>query len=334
MVTTSNHIEKNTLTIFVPVFNEADSLPKLFSKLIEIDKKFRDINVILEILIHDNSSADTSWELITNWSAHFSNFRAYRFNRNIGYQQSLTLSFAKASGSAMVVYQSDQQDPIELVFEMYELWKQGNKCIVGVAKNRADGIAEKIGRRVFVRLFKTASDIKIKEWFTDFYLLDQSLYQQFAELPLLNQFIRGRIIESFTIDKFIPYDRLPRMSGKSKFNFAGKYSLALDALLLHSSKVIRKVTIFGVSLSTIGFIFGVIFSAIFYNNGDHIRFAIAMTGSIVIMLSSILIILLGVVLEFLIRIHKRLHSSVDSVNFIPTLISETIEIANLQRSKL
>ena len=78
----------------------------------------------------------------------------------------------------------------------------------------------------------------------------------------------------------------------------------------------------------------VIFSAIFYNNGDHIRFAIAITGSIGIMLSSILIILLGVVLEFLIRIHKRLHSSVDSINFIPTLISETIEIANLQRSKL
>lgn len=328
MNSVQNNSEHKTLTIFIPVFNEAESLPKLFSDLLIVDKKFRDINVILEILIHDNSSSDMSWELITNRSAQFLNFRAYRFNKNIGYQQSLALSFTKASGLALIVYQSDQQDPIDLVFEMYELWKQGNKCIVGVAKNRADGIAEKIGRLVFVRLFKTASDIKIKEWFTDFYLLDQALYKQFAELPLLNQFIRGRIIESFTIDKFIPYDRLPRLSGKSKFNFAGKYSLALDALLLHSSRVIRKVTIFGVSLSIIGFIFGVIFSVIFYNNSDHIRFAIAVTGSIGILLSSMLIILLGVVLEFLIRIHKRLHSSIESVNFIQKLISETIEITN------
>ena len=323
-----NKSEHKTLTIFLPVFNEAESLPKLFSELLIVDKKFRDINVILEILIHDNSSSDASWELITNWSGRFSNFRAYRFNKNIGYQQSLTLSFAKASGAAFIVYQSDQQDPIELVFEMYELWKQGNKCIVGVAKNRADGIAEKIGRFIFVRLFKTASDIKIKQWFTDFYLLDQTFYKQFAELPLLNQFIRGRIIESFTIDKFISYDRLPRLNGESKFNFAGKYSLALDALLLHSSRVIRKVTIFGVSFSIIGFIIGVIFSVIYYNNDDQIRFAIAVTGSIGILLSSMLIILLGVVLEFLIRIHKRLHSSIESVNYIPKLISETIEITN------
>ena len=333
MNNTQDESTPKTLTIFVPVFNEAESLPKLFSKLLIVDKNFRDINVSLEILIHDNSSSDISWDLITTWSTHFPNFRAYRFNKNIGYQQSLTLSFAKASGLALIVYQSDQQDPIELVFEMYELWEQGNKCIVGVAKNRADGIAEKIGRLVFVRLFKTASDIKIKEWFTDFYLLDQTLYEQFADLPLFNQFIRGRIIESFTIDKFIPYDRLPRLSGKSKFNFAGKYSLALDALLLHSSKVIRKITIFGVSLSIIGFIIGVISSVIFYNNSDHIRFAIAVTGSIGILLSSMLIILLGVVLEFLIRIHQRLHSSIESVNFIPKLISETIEITNSQMRK-
>jgi dolichol-phosphate mannosyltransferase len=328
-----NKLKYKTLTIFIPLFNEAESLPKLFSDLLIVDKKFRDMNVTLEILIHDNSSSDMSWELITKWSVHFSNFRAYRFNRNIGYQQSLTLSFAKASGLALIVYQADQQDPIELVFEMYELWRQGNKCIVGVAKNRADGIAEKIGRLVFVRLFKTASDIKIKKWFTDFYLLDQTLYEQFADLPLLNQFIRGRIIENFIIDRFIPYDRLPRLSGKSKFNFAGKYSLALDALLLHSSKIIRKITIFGVSLSIIGFIIGIIFSVIFHNNNDHIRFAIAVTGSIGILLSSMLIILLGVVLEFLIRIHKRLHSSTESINFIPKLISESIEIANSQRWK-
>jgi len=282
-------------------------------------------------LIHDNFSSDSSWSLITVWANNRKYVKAYRFSRNIGYQQSLTLSFNHATGSAFVVLQSDRQDPIDLIINMYDSWKFGNKCVVGVAKNRAEGISEKIGRFVFVWLFRKTSDLKLDKWFTDFYLLDKSLYKQFESLPLTNQFIRGRIIESFKIDQFLTYDRMPRRKGVSKFNFAKKYSLALDGLLLHGSKIIRRLVVSGVFVFFIGILAGLIFYLFFFQIDDGVNLAMGVIGAVALILNGFVIVLIGISLEYLIRLHQRLQSSESTNNQKTYLIAETINLNSPKR---
>jgi hypothetical protein len=308
----NNYGQDNLITIFVPIYNEERSILKLFSELIELSNKINNEGTSVEILIHDNSSIDSSWNLIAENVHKFKNFKAVRFSQNIGYQSSLTLSFSNASGSAIVVYQSDQQDPIELIFDMHQEWKGGSNCIVGVAKNRSETLKEKIGRFIFVRLLKSTSDLKLNFWFTDFYLLDRSLFKNFIGLPLSNQFIRGRIIENFKIDKLLSYDRKPRTKGESKFTFSDKYSLALDALLLHGSKIIRRINLFASIVSILALLLGIFLSINFLIDNDETRFMISVFGSLGILLSIFIILLLGFMLEFIMRLYRNFHSLPDS----------------------
>ncbi len=297
-----------SLTIFVPVFNEEESLPELFKDLIFLNEKIQEIEGSIEVLFHDNCSTDASWGIIENFSK-IAPFKVLgkKFAKNIGYQPSLAISFSNASGDAFVVYQSDRQDPIEVILQMYLRWSAGSNCIVATANSRAENLKDKIGRIGFVKLMRSASDLRIEKWFTDFYLLDKSLYSQFSGLPAINQFIRGLIVQHFTIDSYVIYHRRKRPSGTTNFNFARKYALAIDGLLLHGTRIIRRITLTSFTFSLLLTLIGIPLTIVAWMQLPAHRFTvlgIALTS----FLLSISIGMLGIILEYLIRIHQRLHS--------------------------
>ena len=296
------------LTIFIPVFNEEESLPELFQDLDYLFKEISQRRGSIEVLFHDNCSSDSSWQLIINF-AESANYDvvAKRFAKNIGYQPSLAISFSNASGDAFIVYQSDRQDPIDVILQMYTNWQNGDNCVVAVANSRAENLKDKIGRAGFVKLMRSASDLKIEKWFTDFYLLDKSLYSQLAGLPAVNQFIRGLIVQHFSIDSYVSYHRRSRPAGNSNFNFARKYSLAIDGLLLHGTRVIRRITLTSFAFTILFTVVGIPITAISWIQSPSNRLTI-LGISLTTFLLSFCIGMLGIILEYLIRIHQRLHS--------------------------
>ena len=317
-------IGKDVITLFIPVLNEEESIPQLISDLKNLQKNLLNERLILEVLIHDNCSTDKSWELICQAKNEFILFKAYKFRRNIGYQSSLTMSFTHASGAALIVYQCDQQDPIDLIFDMCTRWRNGSKCVVGVAQKRNESIKEKIGRYIFIKLLKSVSDLRINFWFTDFYLLDKSLYRQLIGLPIANQFIRGYIVENFKIDSYIPYTRIKRAKGISKFKYFSKYSLAFDALLLHINKLLRRINFTAVIISVLSLLIGISICVNYFLKKESINLLIAISSTISILIGTLTILLLGLILEFIIRIYKKFHSIPDYQYYNESFFSEVL----------
>lgn len=289
-----------TLTIFIPVYNEELILSNLFKSLNKLCDDLNSLNINADILFHDNASTDSSWNLIFEFAKARNNVKAFRFSRNIGYQQSLTLSFKHSFSDGIVVYQSDMQDPICLIVEFVKAWISGHKVVVGVATNRSEKFLETLGRKFFLWLFKSSADLRQINWFTDFYLLDKSIYSQFANLPFSHQFIRGRLVESNVIDLEIDYCREKRKLGESKFNFAKKYSLAFDAILLHGTRLIRRITIFGFGVSVL--LFPLMIANFYFKIWTSLLLVFF------IFLDFLIIGLIGLVLEYLIRVYARLQS--------------------------
>jgi glycosyltransferase involved in cell wall biosynthesis len=299
-----------TLTIFIPVFNEVENIPLLEADMNRLSKHFEDRTLSLEVLIHDNASTDLTWRRIENW-VNSSNLRirACKFRRNLGYQESLTLACRNASGDAFIVYQSDRQDPLEIIFELVSSWAEGNKVTVGIASNRAENILEKLGRKVFVWILGKSSDIASSFWFTDFYCLDKTVYLQIGEFPLMHQFVRGRILELFEIDKAIYYSRNKRLVGTSKFKFKQRYRLAIDALLLQGSRIIRKITLFGLFSTSLLFVLCLGYVVVQTLQPNPKGVLIAIGALVFFTFAAMFMTILGFILEYLIRIYRRLHAS-------------------------
>jgi glycosyltransferase involved in cell wall biosynthesis len=303
LVNKKNSLPLKSLGVFVPVYNEEENIEELFRQLGELRSNISSIGIELRLLIHDNQSTDNSWVLIKKYIQEFPNSTAIRMTHNIGYQQSLTVSFSNLNTDAYVVYQSDLQDPISVILKMSDLWLQGKLCVLAVPINRAETFLERLGRRIFVLLFKASSEFENFKWFTDFYLLDRVLYKRFSGLPLNYQFIRGRILETFPVSTVIEYQRLKRAKGESKFSFAKKYSLAVDAILLHASRGIRVLTILGaVTASMLIFvsIIDVLKNLITLNFNDLF---VEFLNGISLLLLSICLLTLSLALEYLRRLY-------------------------------
>ena len=297
------------LTLFLPVYNEIESMPDIESTLIKLNKEIDSLGGELEILFHDNMSTDGSWEFIQSMSTRVK-LRAFRMRRTIGYQESLALAFDHATGDAFVILQSDLQDPPELIIDMFEKWKSGFRSIVGIPNFRKENFRDTIGRSIFVRIFKSSSDLKKFTWFTDFYLLDRSIYKNYSGLPLINQFIRGRLVTDMSFEVSIPYSRNERLKGVSKFSFSKKYSLAIDALLLHSQKVIRRMVILGLFISSLFFATSIVLLILsFMKILDPSKIGLYGIASLILFNMTIFVSLFGICFEYLSRIHSRLHAS-------------------------
>ena len=286
------------------------NVPLLELDMRELENSLKVLDLNLEVLIHDNASIDSSWNEIEKWvNSSDLKIRACRFRRNLGYQESLTLACRNATGDAFIIYQSDRQDPLDIILQLAASWSNGNKITVGVAKNRAEKILEKLGRKVFVWILGKSSDLAESIWFTDFYCLDKTIYLQIGEFPLMHQFVRGRILELFEIDEVVYYTRRKRMAGTSKFRFKQRYRLAIDALLLQGTRIIRRITLLGILSTCILFILSVGYLVAQSLQPESKNVLIAVVALVFFTLAGILMTILGFILEFLIRIYRRLHAS-------------------------
>lgn len=300
--------ERKVISFFVPVKNEIENLPRLRAEIDKFRSWLLGKKIDLDVFVHDNGSTDGSWEYLEDW-ARIEKIRAFKLKRDIGYQESLALAFDNAVGDAFVIFQSDMQDPIEAVMEMAKHWMIGKKAIVGVPIARDESISERIGRRIFVSLFKRSTDFQQHEWFTDFYLLDKSIYTSFRGLPLVNQFIRGKLLEEVRFDEILRYTRLKRSAGKTSFNFTRRYNLAVSALLLHSSRSIRKLLVVSILVGFLSItLTGALLILAFLDVLSSNKIGLYGISLLILVNANIMTILFGIVLEYLARIHARLQA--------------------------
>ena len=95
------------LSVVVPAFNEAESLPELAEW---IAKVCASSSIDYELIVIDDGSTDNTWEVLKLLSARNSKVRAIRFRRNYGKSAALQTGFEASSGDVVITMDADLQD--------------------------------------------------------------------------------------------------------------------------------------------------------------------------------------------------------------------------------
>jgi len=292
------------ITIAIPVRNEYKNIPELCSNISGIlsDQKFTKLD--FEILINNNASSDKSWDLIEEWGHSDSRIKTFNLANELTFQETIQDMMKKATGDAFVVYQSDHQDPIEVLAKFIEAWLKKPQIIVGVIDKRPGARISNFTRKIFYLSLNKFSDGNFINNFQDFYLLPRDIYKKIVLLPPNGLFIRGFLSSNFKDIKIIKYNRSLRKNEQTNFDLNKKYTLAMDGLLLYGSKFIRRIAqlSFLIFLLSLTLIIGLIIAYIF-----GIRASVSGWASLaatLMLLASLLSLTLGIILEYLIRIYK------------------------------
>lgn len=301
--------KKKLVSILIPVKNEADNIEELERRVTETISKLNSA-FEFEILINDNASVDNSVIKIKEWARRDSRVCPVFFNNDKGFQGSLLSGMRRARGEALIVLQSDLQDPPELIHDFLVAWAGGSKVVAGVISKRSEGLLNRLGRRIFYFFLDFATEGQVVKNFQDFYLLDKSVYEEISKNRISHAFLRVRISSEFGVDKSITYSRAARSRGKSKFGFSNKYQLALDAILSSGLRFTRILTLSALILTLSMFlalgilIFSKILGVDFNQRGWVSLMCVILFGF------SLISTLLSFIIEYLVRI-LRIVSRVD-----------------------
>src|SRR5262245_57126081 len=130
----ASNMEGRLLSIVVPVFNEAEGIDAFYHRLKKVIDSLSPMSC--EIVFVDDGSSDESYQRLVKFAHSNNDLRIIKFSRNFGHQVAITAGIDLAKGDAVVVIDSDLQDPPEVIKEFVSKWERGYDVVYGIREKR------------------------------------------------------------------------------------------------------------------------------------------------------------------------------------------------------
>ena len=150
------------ITVVIPLYNEAESLPELHSWIARVMKE---PSFSYEVIMVDDGSTDASWEVIKGLSEQFPEVHGIRFSRNYGKSAALYCAFRKAQGDVVITMDADLQDSPDEIPELYRMiTEDGYDLVSGWKQKRQDNVLTKtLPSKLFNATARCVTGIKLHD---------------------------------------------------------------------------------------------------------------------------------------------------------------------------
>jgi glycosyltransferase involved in cell wall biosynthesis len=150
------------LSIVIPLLNEAESLPELYSWIQRVVQKE---GYSYEVIFIDDGSTDNSWEVISELNKKDPCCKAFRFQRNYGKSAALHVGFDAAEGEVVITMDADLQDsPDEIPDLVKMIRKDGFDLVSGWKKKRHDPISKTVPTKLYNWVTRRMSGIYLHDF--------------------------------------------------------------------------------------------------------------------------------------------------------------------------
>lgn len=241
------------LSIVIPMFNEAAGLTALFDRLRQALMPVAENYEI--VCINDGSTDSTLADLLRQRETD-TRVVVIDLARNFGKELALTAGLAQARGQAVIPIDADLQDPPELIESMVARWREGYDVVYARRRSRRGETRLKLASAgAFYRFINRLSEIPIPENTGDYRLMDRRVVDTLNAMPERTRFMKGLFAWAGFRQIALDFDRDPRRSGDTKWNYLKLWRHALDGITSFSSKPLKVWTYMGLSVALVAFIY-------------------------------------------------------------------------------
>jgi polyisoprenyl-phosphate glycosyltransferase len=290
------------LSIVAPCFNEEACLEDFIRRASAAATTV--VGDDYEIVLVDDGSNDRTWDRMQSCAAADVRVVAIRLSRNFGHQRALIAGLMHCHGARILNIDADLQDPPELIGKMMALMDAGADVVYGQRRMRRGETRFKTkSAALFYRLLRSLIDIDIPLDTGDFRLMDRKVLEVLRTMPEEAPFVRGLISWIGMTQVALVYDRDSRYAGETGYSLGRMFRLALDAITGFSVVPLRIASYSGALIGVVGLLMLV------YTIGSWLagRTVSGWTslGSIVLVIGSVHLLVLGVMSEYLGRLFMQ-----------------------------
>lgn len=286
----------------LPVYDESDNIEVFHAALLEATGERTDLE--FEFIFVEDGSRDRSLERLLDLRARDSRVTVVQLSRNFGHQAAVTAGLDLASDAdAVVVMDTDLQDPPRVSLEMIELWESGVDVVYAQRRTRRDGVFKRSTAYTYYWILDRLASIEIPRNAGDFRLMDRKVVAEVGRYREHDRFLRGIVAHVGFRQEALLFDRDPRYAGKSGYSLGKMLSFAASGIFGFSTTPLKMISRLGFVISGISLLLAgyVLYIRLFHP--DQAVPGWAFLGVGMFLLSGLQLIMMGVIGSYLGRVY-------------------------------
>lgn len=294
---------KPIYSIVAPVYEEEGNLHKFYQRVAET---MNQLNTPWELILVNDGSKDDSLAIIRDLAAQDEHVKFINFARNFGHQTAVTAGIDFASGNAIILIDSDLQDPPEVIPDLIAEWKNGYEVVYAIREERKGESWFKLATaNLFYRVLYRITDVDIPLDTGDFRLMDEKVAGVLRQMREHNRFIRGMTSWAGFKQTGVKYVRDAREWGETKYPISKMLSFALDAVTGFSFFPVQIMAYVSAILAFLAIFVAIIITILRLSFGDEFFGGQATTIVLLLLLSSFQLFFLFVMGQYIARIYDE-----------------------------
>lgn len=248
-----------TLSVVVPLFNEAKSLPGLHERVAEVARYMRTRRGLsVEVVYVDDGSSDDTADIAKSLPAIPLDIQVITLSRNFGKEAALLAGLDHARPGAVLFMDGDGQHPPDLIDTLVARWLDDGYDVIYTAKASRENESwlRRMGVRLFYALLNWGARHKIPEDAGDFRLLSARAAAALRQMPERNRFFKGLSSWIGFRQVRVDYEPAVREHGSSSWNLWTLIGLSIEGLTSFSVAPLRVASLLGVLLALTALFFG------------------------------------------------------------------------------
>jgi glycosyltransferase involved in cell wall biosynthesis len=286
----------------LPVHDEAAGIRAFHEALVEATEKRPDLD--FEFLYVDDGSRDESLDILLDLRSADQRVTVLSLARNFGHQIAVTAGLDAAAGrDAVIVMDTDLQDPPEVSLQLIETWEAGADVAYAQRRTRRDSPFKKGTAYLFYWLLTRLASVDIPRNVGDFRLMDRRVLAEVIRYREHDRFLRGIVAHVGFRQEAVSFDRDPRYAGSSSYPLRTMLKLAADGILGFSTFPLRLISRVGMLISILSVLgaFFVIYVRVFMPEQTVPGWAFIAVG--MFLLGGIQLLMMGVIGSYLGRVY-------------------------------
>ena len=308
------------VTVVIPVYNGADTLGALVERLLLVFERY---SVDCEILMVNDGSQDSSWEIIKGLAADHSQVRGIDLIRNFGQHNALLAGIRQAHGAIIVTMDDDLQNPPEEVPRLLDRLNEGFDVVYGVPDGERHGLFRDAASVLTKFALRWVLGLKHARHISAFRALRTKLREAFGEFRSTDVSIDVLLTWGTNAFSHVVVEHKERERGRSGYNFRKLAGHAIDMVTSFSTVPLRVATVVGFIFMIFGIATLVYLLAIYFVGTVGVA-GFTFLASLIAIFSGVQLFSLGIIGEYLARIHMR------ALERPPYLIKEMTESESVE----
>lgn len=293
---------RRLLAYVLPVHDEAAGIRAFHDALVTATNKRPDLD--FEFVYVDDGSRDGSLDLLLDLRAADERVSVISLARNFGHQIAVTAGLDAAAGrDAVIIMDTDLQDPPEVSLRLIETWESGADVAYAQRRTRRDSPFKRGTAFGFYWLLTRLASVDIPRNVGDFRLMDRKVVAEVIRYREHDRFLRGIVAHVGFRQEAVPFDRDPRHAGSSSYPLRTMLKLAADGILGFSTFPLRLISRMGMLISLLSVVgaLWVVWVRIFMPERTVPGWAFITVG--MFLLGGIQLLMMGVIGSYLGRVY-------------------------------